>query len=322
MHFTVIICTYNRKHRIPECIHHLEAQQGTEGLEWEVLVVDNNSTDGTAALVSEVGIKASIKVRCALEISQGLGHARNRGIGESCSPYYAFIDDDIYVSPGWVKAIYGALQSHDADAVGGRIYLNSSVKLPPWIRPEMRGFLGFQDYGDNPFQMDGEIRYPFGGNMAFNRRVVERIGWFNPNLGRKGEGRSLSELRKGCETDYMKRLAASGGRIFYEPAAVVYHQVLPFQIRKGYFLAIHYNQGFQEAYFENKRYDRTLLGVPVFVFRQTINSAIRYCCRVLAQGPDLAFRERMTVAYFLGRIGGFLKRGRAARNGPDRDNVR
>jgi len=88
--------------------------------------------------------------------------------------------------------------------------------------------------------------------MAFHRRVVEWIGYFNPLLGRKGAGRKRSELFEGAETDYFSRLAAAGeARIFYEPQAIVYHQVMPFQLEKRYFRTIHFDAGYQRAYHDD-----------------------------------------------------------------------
>jgi hypothetical protein len=148
-------------------------------------------------------------------------------------------DADILVSEGWLGAVFGAFERNDADAVGGRFHLDLSVRRPEWIPPdeEMLGFVGHQDFGDQPFLLDGESRYPFGANRAFNRRVVDRIGFFSPQRGRKGEGRKRSKLFQGAATDYFQRVAAAGqARIVYEPEAIVYHRLIPFPLRKSYSL--------------------------------------------------------------------------------------
>jgi glycosyltransferase involved in cell wall biosynthesis len=307
MDLSVIVCTFNRARNLPTCLGRLAVQEGARDMSWEVLVVDNNSTDGTDRMVEQLARTLSIEVRCAREPQQGLNHARNTGIRQSRGRCFAFVDDDILVGPGWLASMYRSLLRHDADAVGGRIHLDPGIALPRWIRSDtdMAGFLGQQDYGDEPFQMDGIKRYPYGGNMAFNRRVVARIGYFNPHLGRKGAGRRRSELYKGAETDYFHRLASAGNaRIFYEPGAIVYHQVMPFQLTKTYFRTIHYNAGYQRACFDDTRYPREIGGIPLFMYRQLARGASRYLWQTLAKGPDWAFRQQMNVWHLLGTMRG------------------
>ena len=311
MEFTVIICTYNRASNLPRCLDALANQQGVDHRAWEVLVVDNNSSDNTPKVVADLAKKLPINVRYVHEAEQGLNYARNTGIRESDSKYFSYVDDDILVSRIWLSSLLEAFEANDADAVGGRIHLDPSVILPKWIRPDtdMMGFLGYQDFGEAPLRLDGHHRYPFGGNMAFNRRVVERIGYFNPKVGRKGAGQKRSELFKGAETEYFHRLAATGEtRIFYAPNAIVYHQVMPFQLDKKYFRTIHFNAGYQKAFHDHSIYTRKWFGIPRFYFPQLARSLRKYLSQVLTNGPDSAFRQQMNVAHMLGTMLGYHKR--------------
>jgi glycosyltransferase involved in cell wall biosynthesis len=323
MDITVIICTYNRAHNLPACLGRLAGQRGVDDLQWEVLVVDNNSTDATRATVAELARTLPVRIRYAFEAQQGLNYARNRGAQESVGRYFGYIDDDIYTSPDWLAALHDALVANDADAVGGRIHLDPGLELPAWIQPEMLGFLGYQDFGEAPFEMDGVSRYPFGGNMFFHRRVVDRIGLFDPKLGRRGSGQRRGELFKGAETDYFHRLAAYGGaRIYYEPRAIVYHQVQPFQLTKKYFRTIHYNAGFQKALHDERRFDRTLMGVPLFLFPQLARNVGAYLRKSLTEGPDAAFRQQMTVGNFVGSMLGYARRSRLQEPAAGREAAR
>jgi len=315
MDFSVIVCTYNRANNLPRCLGALARQNGTENMDWEVLVVDNNSSDGTQAMVERLAQELPITIRYARETQQGLNYARNTGIRESRGTHFSYVDDDIEVSPDWLASLYRNFIANDADAVGGRIHLDPSITLPKWIQDvETKGFLGFQDFGDEPFRMDGKRRYPYGGNMAFNRRVVERIGYFNPLLGRKGEGKKRSELFKGAETDYFHRLADSGEvRIFYEPNAIVYHQVQPFQLEKKYFRTIHSNAGFQRAYYDDKEFPHTIFGVPRYLYPMLLSNVGEYLRQLILKGPDTAFRQQMTVGHMIGTMLGYHRR-------PQREN--
>ena len=307
MQFSIIICTYKRSYNLSDCIAHLTRQEGIENLDWEIVIVDNNSTDGTDKVIASLAARSDVNIRSVFESHQGLNHARNAGILASKGKYFAFIDDDILVSPGWLRSIYDSLIETDADAVGGRIHLEKSIVFPSWIKPDMYGFLGFQDLGDKPFGMDGLKNYPFGGNMAFNRRIVDKIGLFNPEVGRKGAGQNRDELFKGSETEYFERLAAADGRIFYQPDSIVYHRISSFQLKKCYFRTIHYNEGFQKAFNDLGTYHRTLFRVPLFLFPQFARGVKNYLVNMITKGFNWAFRQQMTVCYFLGMINGYAR---------------
>jgi hypothetical protein len=194
----------------------------------------------------------------------------------------------------------------DCDAVGGRIRVRSPAPLPAWIRPEMAGFLGELEFGDEPCELDGVERSPFGGNMAFHRRALQRVGDFDPALGRKGSGESADELFKGEETEYFRRLTESGGTIWYAPAAAVDHHILPYQLERRFFLTIHYNEGYQCVRDGPPAEGRTLFGAPLYIYRQTLRSLSRYLGQTLRRGPDSSMRQLMTTANFLGRIRGYM----------------
>ncbi|MCK5685490.1 hypothetical protein KAJ27_15270, partial [bacterium] len=131
-------------------------------------------------------------------------------------------------------------------------------------------------------------------------------GFFNPKVGRKGEGKKKGELFKGAETDYFHRLALlENAKIFYTPDSIVYHHILPHQLKKNYFLTIHGNAGYQKAFHDQKSYSRKIFGVPLFIFPQMIRSILKYVSIFVFQGSDMAFRQRMTVAHFFGTISGY-----------------
>jgi glycosyltransferase involved in cell wall biosynthesis len=278
---------------------------------WEVLVVDNNSSDDTGAVVERLQGEHPIRLRYAFEPRQGLSNARNRGIRESDAAQVVFIDDDILASPGWLRSYADAFASADCDAAGGPIRVESPAPLPAWIRPEMMGFLGQLDYGEEPGALDGVDRYPFGGNMAFRRRALERIGDFDPELGRKGSGASADELFKGEETAYFRALAGTGGKICYAPGAAVTHRILPYQLERRFFLTIHYNEGYQAVRRAPPRGGRRLLGAPLYLYSQTMRAFGRYLAQALRGGPDAAMRQLMTAAYFTGRLRGHMDLRRA-----------
>jgi glycosyltransferase involved in cell wall biosynthesis len=310
MDFSVIVCTYNRAANLPDCIAHLADQRDTDGIDWEVLVVDNNSSDDTAATVERLARGGPPDLRYAFEPRQGLSNARNCGIRHSRGGHVVFIDDDILVTPAWLRSYADIFAAHDCDAAGGPIRVLSPRPLPRWIGPEMMGFLGELDYGERPCALDGVERYPFGGNMGFHRRALERVGDFDPRLGRSGSGGSADELFKGEETAYFRTLAEAGGKIWYAPQAAVTHRILPYQLQRRFFLTIHFNEGYQAVQKGPPAEGRTFLGAPLYLYPQTLRAFGRYLGHTLRHGADRSMRQLMTAAYFVGRLRGHMDRRR------------
>ncbi len=313
MDASVILCTYNRCYNLPDCLAALEQQEDC-GLTWEVVLVDNNSSDHTRAWVSEYASQSQLKLRYTFCPEQGLSHARNHGIQTAQGQYLVFIDDDIRVSRRWLAAIVETFKSYHCDAVGGPIHLSVPLaELPGWItsHPEMPGFLGFRDFGAHPCRLDGIRAFPFGGNMAIQKSVFARLGGFDPRLGRKGEGRRREELFKGEETEFFQRLAQAGGVIWYQPQALVYHLVTPRQLKRRYFLTLHYNAGRQQVRLDRRDFPRKLLGVPRFLYLHWLHAIWRYLKQTAREGLDRSFRQLMNVAYLTGMIQEYFRRGSA-----------
>ncbi|HIA08915.1 MAG TPA: glycosyltransferase family 2 protein [Chromatiaceae bacterium] len=308
MDISIIICTYNRSHNLADCFSHLVAQTNVETVDWEIILVDNNSADDTEATVKQLNQTLSLNIRYVFEGEQGLSVARNRGIQESDATWLIFIDDDIRVEPQWLHAIHEGFSLHDCDAVGGRIHIQSPESLPDWIQPDMYGFLGHRDFGDESFKMDGVNQFPFGGNMAMHRRVFERIGRFDTRMGRKGEGRKAAELFKGEETDFFMRLKETGGDTYYAQAAIVQHLILPHQLQRRFFRTLHHTAGLQKAVLDTQTFNRTLFGIPLFLYTQIIRAGAKYLVQLLSRGPAFAFRQQMNVGYFTGMARGYHQR--------------
>ncbi|MDD2800544.1 MAG: glycosyltransferase [Methylobacter sp.] len=308
MDISIIICTYNRVGNLQDCFDCLATQEINSDFSWEVLLVDNNSIDHTKQFTEEYSTNCHFQLRYTFASQQGLSFARNHGIKESQGSILIFIDDDIRVNKKWLESIYNTFIIYKCDAVGGRIHIESPAKLPKWITPDMYGFLGHQDFGEQPHQMDGYKEYPFGGNMAIRNSVVEQIGLFDTEMGRKGEGLKKDELFKGEETDFFHRLADVGGKFYYQPDALVFHKILPHQLKQRFFLTLHNNAGQTQALRDTEKYKRSLAGIPLFVFIQFIRSIGKYLNQLIFNGINPSFRQLMNIHYFFGMIHGYYKK--------------
>lgn len=291
MDISVVICTYNRSHHLRNVLKSLSKQIVPGNLEWEVVVVDNNSRDDTFEVVKDFSNTSYFPIRYVKEEKQGLSHARNRGIIESTGGYIAFTDDDAIADSRWVATIYNALNKYRCDCVGGKIYLKPEKDFPRWLTGDLLGFLGYLNYGDSVLTLDPE-RPPFGGNIAFSRSVFERIGFFNPKYGRIG-----NENFGGEEYDLFIRILDAGGKGVYVPDAIIYHVIGKEKLRRRYFRNLH----FKEGMLKGKSFDsegRSIKGIPLFIFPQIMRSLIRYL-----KNPTL--RMQMNIWWYLG----FMKGG-------------
>lgn len=228
---TVVVATYNRSQSLLRTLCSFEAQTAPR-TEWEIVVVDNNSSDDTARRFAEFAADhRELPVRMVRETRQGLSYARNRGIEESDSPYIAIIDDDETVNVGFADAYISFFDSHpEIVAAGGRIVPSYENERPQWLSPYTeRPIANPLDMGDaiRPFARG---RCPGGGNMAVRRSAVERYGAFDPALGRTG-----GKLIGGEETDFFNRLSRSGEPFYYVPDAVIYHHIAPQKLSHEYF---------------------------------------------------------------------------------------
>lgn len=298
MELSVILCTYNRSKGLIRTLKSLQSQDLPKNFAWEVVVVDNNSTDDTQEKVREFAENSELVVRYVKEKKQGLSHARNRGVAEARGRYLHFTEDDEIADKNLIREIHGTFETYKCDCVGGRIYLKCEEKMPNWLIEEIWGFLGYLDYGDNVLQMD-EQRYPFGGNMTFSRQVFNRIGFFNVNLGRKGK-----ELFGGEEVDFFRRLLSAGGKGVYQPKALVYHIIDKSRLKKTYFRTVHYNEGMQRALLDDEVYRHSLFGIPLFIFPQFLRSISNYLSTSFSYGWNKSFRKEMNVCWFIGYMEG------------------
>ncbi len=235
---SVVVCTYNRAALLREMLGSFYAQDLYE-TPFELLVVDNASTDDTAEVVQ--GFAARPGFRPVYEAEQGLSAARNRGIREARGDIIAMLDDDVLVDAQWLRHLARSFAESGADVVGGRSYLVLRGDPPPWFGPDFRGYLSEVDHG--PTRRDaGDGRYLFGLNIAFRRSAIEEAGGFDRGLGRRGAQLLCGEERRLCAA-----IAARGGRLIYEPDAVVGHIVLPERLEWDYFVRLCHGAGVSRA---------------------------------------------------------------------------
>jgi glycosyltransferase involved in cell wall biosynthesis len=224
---SVVVCTWNRCSALDLCLNAL-SMQTLEPKLFEVVVVDNNSTDDTAGVVSKWAGDSAIEVRYFVESVQGISAARNRGVKEASSDTIVFIDDDSLPYPDHLEQLLQVIDETDADMVAGKII---SV-VPQDIDTDIpRGYLKRMnvsglDYGQirRPLHT---LEYAVGANMAIKKSLCEKIGAFNECLGYTGDCKI-----PGDDTDFCHRARKSGALIVWAPECVVKHMVDPVRLTR------------------------------------------------------------------------------------------
>lgn len=223
MFISVIICTYNRDKYIYNVLKSL-ADNTLPYQEYEIVLINNNSTDRTAAECDRFHTNfPHIRFRYFTEHKQGLSHARNRGIQEAEGDMLVFIDDDAFTSPNYLSNLKKHLSQHaDLNAFGGKIVpAFETGETPRWYSAISSSFVSALDKGRQVKKFNGK-GYPIGANMGFYKKSLELTGVFETSL-----GRNKNNMLGGEEKDLFNRFKKKGLNIYYLPDVAVKHMIPP-----------------------------------------------------------------------------------------------
>jgi glycosyltransferase involved in cell wall biosynthesis len=231
---TVLIATYNRARILGDAIEAVLAQQTPPGLRWEFLIVDNNSRDGTRAVVDRYASTSPVPVRYLFEGRQGKSYALNAGLGQARGAVIAFTDDDVIVPSDWLATALRVLDRWQADGGGGRILPRWELPPPLWLASNaaLRIRLALMEVDTHqvlrfPLRGPGAI---WGANMVFRRSMFDQVGYFDVELGPSGSRPVNFE-----DVDMVERSLRHGRKVVYDPELVVYHRVPAERMRMSYF---------------------------------------------------------------------------------------
>ncbi len=213
---SVVIATFNRADGLVRTLDSLLKQDLDSSL-WEIVVVDNNSSDATAQRVeSYVREHTTHTIQYCFESNQGLSFARNAGIRAAVGEYIVMVDDDEIFCESFLSSYFSLFETNPlAMVAGGRVEPLYEFELPQWLNSYLEmPIAGTVDFACG-VKFFPTSRYPTGGNMAFRTCVFDKVGLFNTDLGRKG-----SSLMGGEEKDLFERI---GERVYYCYDALMYH---------------------------------------------------------------------------------------------------
>ena len=290
MEITVLICTRNNGESLRDTLECLLTQEGAQGLEYEIVVVDNQSTDGTRAVLEAYAQKFAGRLRYFYERRRGKPFALNLGVHHARGAIIASTDDDCLPASDYLLRLHESFAAYkDITYLGGPISPHWEGCTPPaWLKDSFLANLAMLDYGDAPFLIDGknEKRDVYGANFAFRRQAFDRFGGF------------CLEREYTQDIEIIRRILEGGGTGLYAPAVRVRHKVTPKRVTKSYFYHWHFKKGRMRAYDGDITVKAIYpLGVPFWLWRASLKQLVRLC-RV--EDEYQALRER---CHFFSQLG-------------------
>lgn len=301
---TFAFCTYNRADRLEKLVSTMREQVCS--IPFEILVINNNSSDHTVAVLEDLSHRPGPPLRWVTEQVQGIVAARNRGIEEALdSDVFVYIDDDELPLPGLIEGAADAILNEGAACVGGRVEMDfSTCPQPAWLGDDLLGFLAAVDHGSEPFWIKDTSTPVWTANVAYDMRLFRDDAGlrFDKRYDRKG-----NVVGGGSDAIMFRTLLERKVRIRYRPDMAVLHDVEPWRLKRTYFLKLHYRGGRRYGQYELPNYRRTVLGVPPFLVAQLLRQSVRALVMQIMARPG-ALRCWMNAAHTLGALVGYRSR--------------
>jgi glycosyltransferase involved in cell wall biosynthesis len=275
----------------------------------DILVVDNNSTDGTRDVIAQFS-QAAIPVVYLHEPRQGKSFALNRGLGECASDVVVLTDDDVLPQADWLQRIVEAFRERDVTFVFGKVLPRWGCVPPPELltqrAQDIWGPLAIVDYGDEPADYVASStgqRLPIGANLAFSREALLKIGGWRTDLGKVN-----NTLISGEDHEIFMRLRKAGAYAgFYDPQNAVRHYVPPSRLTRQYFRRWFFWHGKTEAlmldelfYELDMKQVPRIAGVPRFLYRQAAHQLFKWIRRLGSSDALSLFIEELRSLQYLG----------------------
>lgn len=308
---SVLIATFNRAALLDETLTSLATMGNPSTLNWEVLIVDNNSTDDTRAVVERHQLTFPVPLHYLFEAKQGRSSALNTAIATAKGRVLVFTDDDVRVADGWLTAAHAVLTRGDERLgyAGGPVRPIWGAPPPRWLdltRGDLWGTIAIQDHGSALIGYEVAGKVPLGANMAVRREVFDRAGGFRADLGR-ANGRFVL----GQEVpEWLLRVRAAGFCGMYVPDMEVHHHIPAKRLTKTYFRRWWIGKGVSRAMLERMqpltelgldlRTVPHVFGVPRYMYGSLVRDLGSMVVERLRGNVAASFRHEMMVMFFGG----------------------
>lgn len=295
-HFSVILCTYNRRSFVLATLASLR-RQTLPYRDFEVIVVDNGSKDGTLNAVRTYARtgdadhrNAGWRVQCLSEPKNGLAYARNTGLLAANGRIAVFLDDDTLIEPHMLERLWQAYQETGADAIGMHVTLHWDMACPHWMVAELLGTLGYFSPGPIRYELPAD-EYFASCAFSVKREALHAINYFSPFLSKRRALPACVEV-----ADLCLRLRQRGCRLWYEPEALVMHRATSARLRRAFFVGRAYWQGRSEIMLD---YCHLRAEGRQVVWHEIVEELRHFAHCVFLQGPLIRLAGRSTTERLL-----------------------
>lgn len=297
---SLIICVFNGAGRIAETLDHICNQVTNGHFAWEVVVVDDASTDGTAEIIRK-NWKSVVPLKIVREDHRGMAYARFRGIREASFEYLSFIDDDNHIGPGWVETVYNTFLRHPEIAMCGGTNTGRYETTPPAWMKDLEKCLAVGRQGETTADVTRTRRYLWGAGLSFRKSLFEQVeaAGFPFLL----KGRTGMNLTAGEDTELCLAFIAAGYHLWYIESLTLEHAIpagrLTWDYGKNLFRAL----GKAEYFLDLYRLEIDGTGAPFLVMHLRLSKTL-----VLYSGWRLAmfilFRDQKHNPRYLSYLAG------------------
>ena len=306
---TILICTYNRAPLLRETLAAMQQMRAPDNCAVDIIIVDNNSTDETAAVVRQASRTTRFPIMLLQERRQGKSFALNTGIAAATGDVLALTDDDVLPASDWLAKMVEDFRVHGVNFVFGKVLPRWNDTPPPeLLTPPAQaiwGPLAIVDYGDEPqhYRVDSTgQRLPIGANIGFLRSALLTIGGWRTDLGKVN-----NTLISGEDHEIFMRLRRHGLYAgYYDPDVSVRHYVPSSRMTRQYFRKWFYWSGKTHALMLDALYPELnmanvprLGGIPRFACREGIMQFARYVASRRSD-PLAAFIEELRLLQYIG----------------------
>jgi GT2 family glycosyltransferase len=297
--FTIIVPTKNRFDALIKLLDSLRKLRELERIQPEIIIGDNNSTDGTWEALQRESRNFPVALQLIKVTTPGKSAVMNEAIRAARGKILAFLDDDVIVDPGWLQSIDHFLKNNAYLVAQGVIRIPSPEAEDPQTKRLLDRYhtISRLEYGREKQSLNSLN----GANLVIYREVLDRIGHFDERLGPGAAGTSE-------DVELARRIVRAGLKIGYIHEAIVYHRVDPSRLTDEYFKSLHRRQGFSRLVLENRGIVRIALSL--------VRSSLQFCVYSFFGGERKRYRSKGRIYHYLAMLEAKAKTRQDAENQP------
>ena len=262
VHVSIIVPTHNRCKYLRDTIISLREQAFSKD-EYEIVVVDNNSTDGPLEIVEECNKKGKKGVIYVKEPKIGLHNARHIGARVAKGDILAYVDHDVICDPNWLFKLVKPYADPEVGCVGGKILPKWEINPPQWIRYFPSWYLSLLDNGERM----KEVQWIYGCNFSIKKSLLFELGGFNPDA---FSDKKLWWCRGDGEMGLLRKVHDIGKKVIYNPKAIVWHVIPKDRLTIDYFKERAFKSGIEASFSKYRYYDSGKLDLLKVMMRSVV----------------------------------------------------